>query len=156
VAILKFRAWVFLALCAGCGLPLRPDGSPVEERCPAGAREAMESLGLHPGSVGSVDLDVSRRERDPLILYDGPIESETWTSVADFPGQTRLYGRVWTSGPWVVIRYYSARLPDGKVIPVCAVAAEGRGPGIPKSPGRSGSAAVEHSSAAFFIVGQFR
>jgi hypothetical protein len=156
VAFLRARAWAFVALCMGCGVPLRPDGSPAEEQCPAGAKEAMASFGLHPGfSSIVVWIDANRQEDGPLIVYDGPVESAAWGPEAELPGGVRLLGRVWTGGPRVVIRYYSARLPDGKVIPFCAVAAED-GHGLPKTPGRSGSAALAYTHAAAIITGVFR
>jgi len=145
-------------LGVGCpGVALRPDGSPADEKCPEGAREAIEAFGLEPGSSLVVDLDIARPSQGkptPLIVYDGPIESETWLRVAGLPGRTRLLGRVWTGGPRVIIRYYSARLPDGKVIPFCAVAGD-NGPGLPKSPGRPGSAALADSVAFIFVTGRF-
>jgi len=150
------RTWAFLALCVGCGVPLRPDGSPVEEKCPDRARETMESFGLRPGDHETIYIDVNRQERGPLVVYDGPIESVTWEPMKNLPGNVRLYGRIWTGGPRVVIRYYSARLPDGKVIPFCAMAAYGTGLGIPKTPGRPGSAAVESSLAFVSVMDRFR
>jgi hypothetical protein len=136
-------------------VPLRPDGSPAEEKCPEGAREAITSLGLEPGSATDAFVEVTRKVPGPLIVYDGPVESETWGPMEELPGRTRLLGRIWTSGPRVVIRYYSARLPDGKVIPFCAVAAD-NGPGLPKTPGRPGSAALEGPAVRIYITGQFR
>jgi len=134
---------VLLGAVLGVGCPpnvaIRPDGNPAEEKCPEGAQETMTALGLIPntdrrrGSHVSIFLNTAQKTIEPLILYDGPIESETWTNIEDLPGGTRLQGRVWTSGPRVVIRYYSARLPDGKVIPFCAVAGE-NGPSIRRHP----------------------
>jgi hypothetical protein len=99
-------------------------------------------------------VDATRTDSGPLVIYDGPVVSETWVNMEELPGDTRLYGRVWTSGPRVVIRYYSARLPDGKVIPFCGVAAE-NGHGLPKGPGRPGSAALKSAFAWVYVVGRF-
>ena len=141
---------------AGCtGVSIRPDGSPAEEKCPQGARESMAAFGLRPGASTTIHVDATRTQSGPLIVYDGPIESRTWLNMADLPGHTRLVGRVWTGGPRVVIRYYSARLPDGKVIPFCAVAAENR-LGLEKSPGRAGFAAIQSSTAFVEVTGEFR
>lgn len=150
--------WALLGVVVSTGCPgvaIRPDGSPAEEKCPEGAREAMAAFNLEPGARATMDVDATRTDPGPLIVYDGPVESLTWLNMVDLPGRTRLYGRIWTGGPRVVIRYYSARLPDGKVIPFCAVAAE-NGPGLPKSPGRPGSAALHSSSASVYVTGQFR
>ncbi len=155
---MRGQFWVLLGAIASAGCPgvaIRPDGSPGDEKCPAGAREAMEAFNLTPGASVSIWVDAARTEEGPLIVYDGPIESVTWLNMRALPGDTRLYGRAWTGGPLVVIRYYSARLPDGKVIPFCAVAAE-NGPGLPKSSGRPGSATLPSSVAGVYITGQFK
>ncbi|HVE85750.1 MAG TPA: hypothetical protein VND93_23005 [Myxococcales bacterium] len=115
----------------------------------------MAALDLDPGRGFTVDVDVSRKYTFPLIVYDGPVESEVGLPEEKLPGGTRLQGRIWTSGPRVEIRYYSARLPDGKVIPFCAWAADDDGHGLPKSPGRPGSAALQYSGARVYITGQF-
>jgi hypothetical protein len=153
---------LFALLTLGCpGVAVRPDGTPTEEACPAGAREAMASLGLvpgtqfRPGSSAEMDLDVTQRREGALIVYDGSLESETVVPMADLPPKTRLFGRVWTGGPRVVIRYYSAQLPDGKRIPFCGVAGW-NGPGLPKAPGRPGSAALSQTFASVYVVSQFR
>lgn len=143
-------------LLAGCpGVPVRPDGTPVEEPCPAGAREAMAEFALGPGAAEYAFVDARQRGAGPLIVYDGPIESEMGLNMEELPPRTRLEGRVWTSGPRVVIRYYAARLPDGRRIPFCAIAGW-NGPGLPKSPGRPGSAALEQTSARVYVVERFR
>jgi hypothetical protein len=160
VALLKFAtraAWALLGIAIGVAcvdVPLRPDGSPAEEECPKGAIEAMKALRLRAGDAPLVYVDAARKEDGPLIVYDGPVESLTILNTALLPDQTRLYGRIWTSGPRVVIRYYKARLPDGKVIPFCAMAGH-NGPGLPKSPGRPGFAALEDSSAYVYVTGRF-
>lgn len=110
----------------------------------------MEALGLPSSNFDLVVyVDATRKGPGPIVVYDGPIES-----VLVAPG-AHFYGRVWTGGPRVVIRYYSARLPDGQVIPFCAVAADDDGLGLSKSPGRPGSAAV-YSRAFVTITGRFR
>lgn len=151
----RLLALLGVAVGVGCpGVPLRPDGSPTEEKCPEGAREAMAAFNLGPGNSVSMDVDAAQTEAGPVVVYDGPIESRTWGPMEGLPGRVRLYGRAWTGGPRVVIRYYSARLPDGKVIPFCAVATY-NGHGLPKSPGRPGSAAVHSSAASVTVTGRF-
>lgn len=145
-----------LTLSACPGVPVRPDGSPAEEVCPAGALQAMAEFALRPGVSGDIDVDARQHGAGALIVYDGPIESELGLNMADLPPQTRLEGRVWTGGPRVVIRYYAARLPDGRRrIPFCAVASW-NGPGLPKTPGRPGSAALEQTFASVTVVSGFR
>lgn len=147
--------WALLG-CTG-GVALRPDGSPADEKCPEEAREAMASLHLnYPGTSAVIWVDATRKDQDPLIVYDGPVESITWVNMEDLPGKTLLYGRIWTGGPRVVIRYYSARLPGGERIPFCGVAVWEGEHGIPKSSGRPGSAAIQNSHAWVYPVGGFR
>ncbi len=154
------KLWTLLcvAAIAGCfDVPLRPDGSPGDQKCPPGAREAMEALNLAPGNSVIVDVDASRTEQGPIVVFDGPIETMTWGPVEKLPGDTRLYGRVWTSGPRVEIRYYKARLPDGTVVPFCAVMASSSGGGLPKTPSsRPGVAAVPSNTGLVFITGKFK
>lgn len=154
MAVLKRLLLALTATLACSGVPLRPDGSPAEEPCPGGAREAMAAYGLAPRSSTEIDLDHAQRRHGPLVVYDGPIESATGFPMEDLPAGTRLLGRVWTGGPRVVIRYYSARLPDGKVIPFCGVAGW-NGLGLPKAPGRPGSAALEQTFASVYVVPRF-
>jgi hypothetical protein len=60
------KLWMLLssvAVIMGCpDVPLRPDGSPGDEKCPAGAREAMEAFDLIPGNAITVDVDANRTE----------------------------------------------------------------------------------------------
>jgi hypothetical protein len=121
----------------------------------------MTAIGLvpasngRPGSSTQIDIDASQLREGALIVYDGPIESLTGFPMDGLPARVRLSGRVWTSGPQVVIRYYSAQLPDGKRIPFCAVAGW-NGPGLPKAPGRPGAAALERTFASVYVVSRFR
>lgn len=162
MAVLRAAALCAVLSLSGCpAVAVRPDGSPAEEPCPAGARDVMDSFGLVPvaggraGSAVEMDIDVANRRGNVLIVYDGPIESETLLNMEELPAKVRLIGRVWTGGPRVVIRYYAARLPDGRRIPFCAVAGW-NGPGLPKSPGRPGSAALGQTFASVYVVSSFR
>lgn len=162
---MRGRLWALLGAMAiaGCpGVAVRPDGNPAEEKCPTGAREAMEAFNLAPGDKVAIWIDATHQEDGPLTVHDGPIESVTWfpawespEGMAELPGNVLLSGRVWTGGPRVVIRYYKARLPDGKVIPFCGEA-NWNGPGLPKSSGRLGAAAVPLSRGDVSITAQFK
>ena len=151
-------AWALLGIAIGVAcvnVPLQPDGSPAEEECPKGAIEAMKALRFRPGDGPLVYIDAARKDDGPLIVYDGPVESLTLNNTGLLPESTRLYGRIWTSGPRVVIRYYSARLPDGKVIPFCAAVGHDGRHGLPKFSGRPGSAALEDSTVFVHATGRF-
>src|SRR3954471_20143035 len=109
-----------------CGCPtgvwLRPDGTPGPERCSDEAKRAMDILQLHVGAAAHVELDANQSRSSPITLYDGPLESVLWDNFGLLQGGIHLYGRVWTAGPQVVIRYYEAQRPDSQPIPICAVA----------------------------------
>ncbi|MCP3136880.1 hypothetical protein [Pyxidicoccus xibeiensis] len=139
------------------GLALRPDGSPGPEKCPERALEAMEYLQLSVGDAGIIELDANQTDTSPITLYDGPIESFLDDELGLLESPMRLYGRVWTGGPQVVIRYYEAHpLRGSKRIPICAVARAGKGQ-LRKLPGsQPGTAILEFSRAGVFIVDEFR
>jgi len=117
----------------------------------------MEYVQLHPGDSGMVEIDANQTGYSPISLNDGPVESFLWSEQLGWlPIGTRLYGQVWTGGPSVVIRYYTARPPDSGPIPICAVARMGKGQ-MRKLPGsKPGNALLEFSRAAVYIVDEFR
>jgi hypothetical protein len=156
------RPLAFMALllaASGCPLgsaPLRPDGTPGPEKCPEEALKAMRILRLRVGDSAWVDLDVNQTDTSPITLYEGPIESMVNDALGPLESPTRLYGRVWTGGPQVVIRYYEARPPDGDIIPICAVARLSKAQ-LKKLPGsKPGMAIVEFSVAGVDVVDSFR
>jgi hypothetical protein len=116
----------------------------------------MRILRLHVGDAASVELDVNQTDNSPITLYEGPVESMLNDELGILPAVTRLYGRVWTSGPYVVIRYYEAHPPDGEKVPICAVARLAKGQ-LRKLPGsKPGMASVEFSKASAYVVDSFR
>jgi len=116
------------------------DGSPGPQECPEEAIKAMRILNLRVGDGAVVDLYVNQALTSPITLYDGPVESMLSESLGPLAPATRLYGRVWTGGPQVVVRYYEAHPPDGELFPLCAVARlappppEEEGGGVPTTP----------------------
>lgn len=138
------------------GVSLRPDGSPGPEACPEKALETMRRLGLSVGDASDVELDVNQTDTSPITLYDGPVESMLNSPLGTLPTVTRLYGRVWTGGPQVVIRYYEAHVPDEEPIPICAVARLARGQLKKKPESKPGTAILEFSSAGLYLVNSFR
>src|SRR5688572_731167 len=114
-----------LLSCTDSMVFLRPDGSPGPQRCPEKALENMRLLQLRLGDSAMADVDTNQIDQSPISLNDGPIESmlrEDLGSVVFFGDGTKLYGRVWTGGPNVIIRYYEARPVDGERVKICAVA----------------------------------
>jgi hypothetical protein len=137
---------------------LRPDGSPAPEPCPKAALDAMDLIRLHPGDSAWVDVDLNQQDQHDIIVNDGPIEGQLQEPLGYIlDTTTRIYGKVWTSGPNVVIRYYEARpLDPGKVVPICAVARLGGGE-LKKKPGPApGTAVLQFSTARLYIVDSFR
>lgn len=104
----------------------------------------MRILRLHVGDAASVELDVNQTDDSPITLYDGPVESMLNDDLGILPAVTRLYGRVWTSGPHAIVRYYEAHPPDGEKVPICAVARLAKGQ-LRKLPGsKPGTALLEY------------
>nr|WP_205525491.1 serine/threonine protein kinase [Pyxidicoccus trucidator] len=160
--LLSLRCVVLLAACASCattgpgGVPLRPDGSPSFEECPAETLKAMRYLRVRVGDGASVELDANQDDVSPITLYDGPVESVLFGDLGTLGTGTRLYGQVWTGGPQVVVRYYEAHPLDGDRVPICAVARLSKGQ-MRKLPGsKPGMAILEFSTAAVYIVEEFR
>lgn len=156
-------ARVAVACCLlGCAhvpgeVSLRPDGSPGPEECPKKALEVMEVYRLKTGDEELADLDMSKVGQHEITVNDGPIESGLRDSLGPFATRTRFYGKVWTSGPDVVIRYYEAKPLDvGRSIPICAVARMDEGQ-LKKRPGPApGSAVLRDNIVSIRIVDDFR
>jgi hypothetical protein len=159
-SILSVASVVLLCMCSGCttsgGVFLRSDGSPGPQECPEKALEAMRILNLRVGDGATVDLDVNQSLASSITLYDGPVESMLTSSLGPLPPVTRLYGRVWTGGPQVVVRYYEAHPPDGEPFPICAVARLALGQMQKKPESKPGTAILEFSRAGVFVVNSFR
>ncbi len=153
---------VLLATSAGCpatvsgGVALRPDGSPGPEPCPEEALKAMRYLRLRVSDEAWVELDANQDDTSPITLYDGPIESVLTEDLGTLEPPTRLYGRVWTGGPQVIIRYYEAQPPDGDRVPVCAVARLSKGQLRKRPESKPGTAILDFSRAGAAIVDEFR
>jgi hypothetical protein len=156
---LLFPSIVLLLATSGCApgsVLLRPDGSPGPEKCSEEALKTMRILRLQVGDGAFAELDVNQTDTSPITVYDGPIESMLNSDLGLLEPPTRLYGRVWTGGPLVVIRYYEAKPPNGDAIPICAVArlAESQLRKLPDS--KPGMARLEFSGAGVYIVDAFR
>jgi len=150
---------VFLLVTAGCpagSVLLRADGSPGSEKCPEEALKTMRILRMHVGDAADVELDANQIDASPITLYDGPVESYLDGSLGNLDPGTRLYGRVWTSGPLVVVRYYEAKPPDGETVSICAVARLGKGQLARRPESKPGTAILDYSGASAFVVDSFR
>ncbi|WP_164011580.1 hypothetical protein [Pyxidicoccus trucidator] len=137
---------------------LRSDGTPGPEKCPEEARKAMNYLRMFVGEAAFAELDVNQSSaRGDITLYEGPIESMLEDNLGLLEAPSRLYGRVWTSGPRVVIRYYEAQpVRGGDKVPICAVARMGLGQLQKRPESKPGTAVIGAPSAGVFIVDEFR
>jgi hypothetical protein len=142
--------------CPSAGVSLRPDGSPGPEKCPEEALKTMRILRMRPGDAADVELDANQVAARPITLYDGPVESVLKSELGTLYPGTRLYGRVWTGGSQVVIRYYEARPPDGDTVPICAVARLGMGQMRKRPESKPGTAILPFSEASAYVVDSFR
>ncbi|NNC03063.1 protein kinase [Corallococcus exiguus] len=142
------------ALCASVGLacpsaPTRPD---TNVPCPEVATQAMfQQLSLRKDLKAVIDINQPGDQSQLGTYQDGPVVGRivgySWADPA-LPDGTLLYGRLWT-GPGiyegddeaVIARYTEARLPDGRIYPVCIVLGgqEGR---VRKLPGSKAGATV--------------
>ena len=111
---------------------------------------------MRVGDAADVELDANQVAARPITLYEGPVESVLKSELGTLYPGTRLYGRVWTGGPQVVVRYYEARPPDGDTIPICAVARLGHGQMRKRSESKPGTAILEFSEASAYAVDSFR
>jgi hypothetical protein len=116
----------------------------------------MRYLRLRVSDEAWVELDANQDDTSPITLYDGPIESVLTEDLGTLEPPTRLYGRVWTGGPQVIIRYYEAQPPDGDRVPVCAVARLSKGQLRKRPESKPGTAILDFSRAGAAIVDEFR
>jgi hypothetical protein len=142
--------------CTGSGVSLRADGSPGPEDCSKKALEAMRILQLRPGDSSRAEIDANQSRQEPLTVYEGPVESFLTAELGFFVSGTRLYGRIWTRGPNVIIRYYEARPLEGETVPICAVARLSYGGLRKQSSPAPGIAVLEFSNTPIYIVDSFR
>jgi serine/threonine-protein kinase len=138
-------------LCAftSFGCPGAQVKSPQPGACPEEATRAMfEELKVTPGSRLRAIVDIKQPgDQSQLGTYqDGAVEGRLTRGEGALPEGTVLRGHLWT-GPGiyeyddeaVIARYTEARLPTGRILPVCIVLGgpDGR---VPKAPGSNPSA----------------
>ncbi|MBZ4419779.1 serine/threonine protein kinase [Myxococcus sp. RHST-1-4] len=155
----RLRCVVLLLVTTGCassGVSLRPDGTPGPQECSEEALKTMRILRMRVSDSADVELDANQIDARPITLYDGPVESFLDSPLGTLNPGTRLYGRVWTGGPQVVVRYYEAHPPDGDVVPICAVARLGKGQLRKRPDSKPGTAILDYSGASVFVVNAFR
>src|SRR3954453_20857571 len=87
----------------GRNAPLLADGSPAPEPCPQDAKAAMRALRLRVGASALAEIDMNRREQEPLTVFSGPVESVLEDPLDSIDRGSRFYGRIWVSKRGVVI-----------------------------------------------------
>lgn len=115
----------------------------------------MAALRFRPPAKGAIIVDAGQATPQSVIVYDGPIESILGQTVGALEDGTRLYGRVWTGRRHVIIRYYTAQLPNGEKFPICAVARMGGEPLRAKRGPYPGSAELEDPVGWVLAVEEF-
>jgi hypothetical protein len=155
--MLRVSCVVLLCASSGCtaargSVPLRADGTPGPEECSEEALKTMRILRMRVGDAANVELDANQIDQRSITLYDGPIESYLDGPLGTLEAGTRLYGRAWTGGQQIVVRYYEAHPVDGDPVPICAVVRDSR----KKSESRPGLAILDFSGASVFVVNSFR
>ncbi|NOK06434.1 MULTISPECIES: hypothetical protein [Myxococcus] len=117
----------------------------------------MSYLHLFVGESAWVQLDANQTRARPITLYDGNIESVLNENLGLLEAPARLYGRVWTGGPQVVIRYHAAQPMNGRdQVPICAVARLGFGQLRKHPESKPGTAILDSPRAGVYIVDEFR
>lgn len=109
------------------------------------------------GQSATIDIDVNQTDTSPITVYDGPIQSFLIEPLNGIHSPSWLYGKVWTGGPYVVIRYYQSALDNFQVIPICAEARLANNLPLKKRPNsRPGTAVLDYSMALVYVVDSFR
>ncbi|WIG94603.1 serine/threonine-protein kinase [Myxococcus sp. SDU36] len=133
----------FLAKCAGAtalsaalmGCPAQ-QVRPSSQSCPEEAVRDMKAWGILVDQELGVDVDVkqppmSRPQCEAagrefrtghgclIVVGDGEIVSRSQDNIFGIQDGTLLYGRVWTGGETVVVRYTRAVRADGQAFNIC-------------------------------------
>ena len=117
----------------------------------------MNYLRMFVGESAWIELDANQIDARPITLYEGPVESLLDEDLGLLESPARLYGRVWTGGPQVVVRYYEAQpVRGGNKVPICAVARLSKGQLRKRPESKPGTAILEFSRAGVDIVDSFR
>ncbi|CAM3255142.1 serine/threonine protein kinase [Corallococcus sp. ZKHCc1 1396] len=160
--VIRSCSLLLLGFLAGCAttapgnVSVRSDGTPEPEACSEEALKAMRILGLQVSDGATMEFDVNQADTSPVYLREGPIESELNNSLGPLYPGTLMYGRIWTGGTQVVIRYYEAKPPDRERLPLCAVARSSKGQLRKMKDSKPGMATMEFSGSGVYIVDGFR
>ncbi|MDC0709352.1 serine/threonine-protein kinase [Stigmatella sp. ncwal1] len=149
---------------AGCpGVQTRPE----PEACPEKAIKAMEQeLGwtLDSGQTALVTVDVTKgrmprwphnnKEEDNWAVFkEGPVTGALSMPYKKAPEGTLLEGHLWTTGDKIVGRYFRARLPNERTVPICLELRHG---GMLKEEGSKPGKAVGSKEADAVAVTRWR
>ncbi|WP_075298815.1 hypothetical protein [Stigmatella aurantiaca] len=68
---------------------------------------------------GKIPRRTRNREEAVTIFKDGPVTGALSEPNGKAPEGTILEGHLWTTGDKIVGRYFRARLPNGRTVPIC-------------------------------------
>ena len=116
----------------------------------------MRYLRLHVGDSALVDLDANQIGAGVSRSTTGPLRASCERTLARWRRRLAYTGRSGRRGPQVVIRYYEAHPMDGDKVPICAVArlSDDQMRKLPES--KPGTAILDGSVAAAYVVDAFR
>jgi serine/threonine-protein kinase len=128
------RLLVLLCTSTGLGCPGAQVKAPEAEACPEAAKRVMfEELQLTEGSPLRVVVDAEQPgDQSQLGTYrEGSLAGRVTRGEGGLPTGTLLQGTLWTApgiledsippAEAVIARYTTAKLPDGRELPVCIV-----------------------------------
>ena len=114
----------------------------------------MAALGIKPEDTLSVIVDERLGNPEPTWLKDGPVVSYLDMPIKKLPVSTRLFGRVWTAGEMVIVRYDEIQVPGGRRMPFCAEVDDSGGR-VKKPESPPGVAIIQDNFAAVRVVTRY-
>jgi hypothetical protein len=115
-----------MGLGAACASTPQARPLPPPEPCPAGALEAMTSLGIEGGLTHGGGLPEDGRTQTSL-LREGPITLRVLGPWSKLPGNSQLSGRLYFGEQRIYGRFTEVVTPQGDSFPVCIVMEDPRG-----------------------------
>jgi serine/threonine-protein kinase len=114
----------------------------------------MSKMGLSTEDSFSVVVDERLPERPPARLEEGPIVSYVDLPYKQLPERSRLFGRVWTGGEMVTVRYDAIQFPGGSRMPFCAEVDDSGGQ-VKDSASPPGVAIIHDNVASVRVVARY-
>ncbi|MCY1046489.1 serine/threonine-protein kinase [Corallococcus sp. bb12-1] len=152
------RALLAAATCSTLACPAGPQvrPSPPPEECPAGAVEAMRTLGINVGKRIDAALNSRFEDGGAISVREGPWRLETLEEMGSLPNGTVVFGRL-IRGEYLYGRFTEVRTKKGERYPVCLEILDGGGVehGMPILNGSTEDMAVVKSTVYLRAVDHF-